>query len=473
MTATLEVGAEFAGYRIERYVSRGGMGVIYQATDLELQRTVALKLVAPEPAEDDDFRARFKQESRLAAGIDHPNVIPIYEASEADGSLFIAMRYVDGIDLRSLLRRDGALEPRRAANLVQQIASALDAAHRQGLVHRDVKPGNVLIGGGPGEEHVYLTDFGLTKHAASISGLTRTGQWVGTLDYVAPEQLTGGSVDARTDIYALGCILYETVTGRIPFTRDNDAAKLWAHMNDPPPRVTGARRELSPALDDVVARAMAKQPDDRYPSAGDLGRAAVAAVQDRPLAEPERSVAAGAAAPGAASPTAADPQLPEPTVAAGTRATSSGGGAAGGGDVTAGTRAVPGAPAGRRRLALWGGAVIAVVVAGVLVVLLTQGGKTKNAGSVPASGTSSASPTSCGGGLSVGPQTSCPFAKAVRTPYLAKGGGDITIVVRSPVTNKDYTLACTNAATHVCTATTGAKVYFKSTARQRGRATRK
>src|SRR5215210_3186620 len=216
LTAMAEMapGSVFAGHRIETVAGRGGMGVVYRATQLALDRTVALKVIAPGLIEDDSMRSRFVRESKVAASIDHPNVIPIYYAGEEDGVAYIAMRYVRGDDLRSLVRTEGALEPRRAASIVAQVGTALDAAHGAGLVHRDVKPGNVLLGAG---DHVYLTDFGLSKHAVSVGGETRSGHWVGTLDYVAPEQIRGERLDARADVYALGCLLLFALTGCPPY----------------------------------------------------------------------------------------------------------------------------------------------------------------------------------------------------------------------------------------------------------------
>ena len=291
--AELKSGSRFAGFEIESVLGAGGMGVVYRATQLVLDRTVALKLITPDLASDEDFRERFKRESRIAASIDHPNVVTVYEAGEEDGQLYIAMRYVEGTDLHALIREEGALDPTRAAALLSQVAAALDAAHACGLVHRDVKPANVLIAGG---DHAYLTDFGLTKHAASV-GPTKTGQWVGTADYVAPEQIKGEPVDARADVYALGCVLFHMLTGKPPFLRDSEVAKIWAHMNDPPPSLLESATKPPPAFDGVVKRSLAKAPGDRYPSAGDLGRAATAAVEGRAIEEPERSIAAGAAAP--------------------------------------------------------------------------------------------------------------------------------------------------------------------------------
>lgn len=294
--AELAAGSVFAGYRIEEVAGRGGMGVVYRATQLALNRPAALKLIAPELADDDAFRARFKRESEIAASIDHPNVIPVYEAGEAEERLFITMRYVDGTDLSALIQREGRLEPEHAIRIVEQIGAALDAAHKRGLVHRDIKPANVLISE---DEQVYLTDFGLTKQTTSVSGLTKTGQFIGTLDYVPPEQIEGKRADARADVYSLGCVLYHELTGKRPYERDSDVAIMYAHLSDPPPTVTHAVPDVPPGLDDVIERAMAKKPDERYPSAGDLARAAQQAVNMTVAVPRERSVATGMAAPGA------------------------------------------------------------------------------------------------------------------------------------------------------------------------------
>ncbi|MEU6060844.1 serine/threonine-protein kinase [Streptomyces sp. NPDC047097] len=261
------VGARVAGYRVEGEIGRGGMAVVYRARDLRLDRTVALKLLAPELARNDTFRKRFAHESRVAAAIDHPHIVPVFEAGETEGVLYIAMRYVAGQDLRALLDRQGPLEPAQAGRIAAQVASALDAAHAHELVHRDVKPGNILIAPGTDSEHpehAYLTDFGLTKKSLSLTGLTTVGQFVGTLDYVAPEQISGRPVDGRCDVYSLGCVVYETLTGAPPFRRDDDMALLWAHQYDPPPAASGERPGLPEAVDAVLARALAKTPVDRY-----------------------------------------------------------------------------------------------------------------------------------------------------------------------------------------------------------------
>ncbi|MFF7731643.1 MULTISPECIES: protein kinase [unclassified Streptomyces] len=263
------VGQQIAGYRIEQEIGRGGMAVVYRARDLRLERTVALKLLAPELARNDTFRRRFTHESRAAAAIDHPHIVPVFEAGETDGVLYIAMRYVAGSDLRHVLDREGPMPPVTALRVAAQVASALDAAHDHGLVHRDVKPGNILVSRGTDSdhpEHVYLTDFGLTKKSLSLTGFTTVGQFVGTLDYVAPEQISGKPVDARCDVYGFACVVFETLAGHPPFVRDDDMALLWAHQYDEAPPLTGERPDLDPRVDPVFAQALAKSPDDRYPS---------------------------------------------------------------------------------------------------------------------------------------------------------------------------------------------------------------
>ncbi len=274
------VGAELAGYRIESVIGRGGMGIVYLAEHLQLSRRVALKVLPTDLAEDDLFRHRFIHESRLAASLDHPHVVDIYDAGEADGLLYLAMRYVKGRDLKTLIRREGPLDPERGLALLIQVASALDAAHQRGLVHRDVKPANVLVEPPTGSvaEHAYLTDFGLTKRPESMSGFSKTGQFLGSVDYAGPEQFEGKKLDARTDVYSLGCVAYECLTGAVPYPRDSEAAVMFAHLKEPAPKVTAERPELPEGMDAVVATAMAKRPEDRYPTAGALVEALRAAA---------------------------------------------------------------------------------------------------------------------------------------------------------------------------------------------------
>ncbi|HEX2104664.1 MAG TPA: protein kinase [Solirubrobacteraceae bacterium] len=289
-------GSILSGYRIEGVVGRGGMGVVYRAEEIALGRTVALKVIAPELLDDRSARERFLREARAAASIEHPHVIPLLHAGDADGTPYLVMRFVDGDDVRTLVRRAGALAPDRAAAITAQAGDALDAIHAAGLVHRDIKPANVLLGP---RDHVYVTDFGLAKNAVSRSGHTRSGQWVGTLDFVAPEQIRGERVDARTDVYALGGLLFYMLSGAVPFAEhEGDEAKLWAQLTAAPRRLSAVRPDLPPTFDTVLARAMAKDSAERYPSTGDLGRAALAAARGEDPPEAERTVGVGAAAPG-------------------------------------------------------------------------------------------------------------------------------------------------------------------------------
>jgi serine/threonine-protein kinase len=314
----MDTGAVLGGYRIDGVAGQGGMGVVYRATQLGLGRAVALKVIAAELADNVDFRNRFKSEAQLAASIDHPNVVPIFETGEAEGVLYLAMRYVEGTDMRAQVESAGGLDAERAVRIVWQVAGALDAAHRRGLVHRDVKPPNVLIAN-EGEEHAYLTDFGLTKHAAAAAsaGFTRTGHFVGTPDFAAPEQIRGEHADARADVYALGAVLFHALTGRVPFPRDSELAKMYAHLNDPAPAASPLAPATPVGLDVVIGTAMAKDPDERYASAGDLARAAWAALQGDVAPQAMGSVATGEAAqaPSRVADTPA-PRTPPPSSAA-------------------------------------------------------------------------------------------------------------------------------------------------------------
>jgi YVTN family beta-propeller protein len=275
--ADSRIGTVLAGYRIEERIGRGGMSVVYRADHIRLKRKVALKLLAPELAEDDAFRERFLRESELAASLDHPNVVPIYDAGEVEGLLYIAMRYVDGTDLKALLRKGGAFLPERAVSLAAQVASALDAAHERGLVHRDVKPSNVLLAGRTGKEHCYLADFGLSTSASDRSALADPRQIVGTIDYVAPEQIRGEEVDGRADVYSLACLLYECLTGHVPFRHASDVAVIYAHLEEPP-----AKAGLNEEFDAVLERGMAKSSEERWETAGALVSAASAALGGAP-----------------------------------------------------------------------------------------------------------------------------------------------------------------------------------------------
>jgi serine/threonine-protein kinase len=283
-----QIGAEYAGYRIDGLLGRGGMSVVFRAENPRLGNLVALKLLAPELAHDDMFRERFVRESRVAASINHPNIVPIYDFGDHDGLLYIVMRYVQGADLKRMIQRRGRLTPQQTVAVIAQAGRALDAAHARGLIHRDVKPANFLIEPSSAEdsdEHVYLADFGLTKHSQSKSGLTATGVFVGTIDYVAPEQISGGDVDARTDIYSMGCVIYECLTGHIPFEKDAEMAVLYAHVHEDPPGPSELQPELPAAINDVMRKALAKSPDDRYQSCREL----VSAVADALITVDTRS----------------------------------------------------------------------------------------------------------------------------------------------------------------------------------------
>jgi Protein kinase domain len=267
-------GSRIAGYRLEERIGRGGMAVVFRARDEQLGRLVALKVLAPALAGDAEFRRRFTSESRAAAAIDDPHIVPVFTAGEAEGMLFIAMRYVAGGDALSLLNREGPLSPGRVVAIISPVASALDAAHRAGLVHRDVKPSNMLMDVLPGRpDHVYLSDFGLSKMVASTSGMTMAGAVMGTLEYISPEQIGGRPVDGRADQYSLACSAFELLAGAPPFRRDEPMAVMYAHLSEPPPQLTSCRAGLPPAVDLVLSRALAKAPGDRYASCGQFADA--------------------------------------------------------------------------------------------------------------------------------------------------------------------------------------------------------
>lgn len=308
------IGTEIAGYRIESVIGRGGMSVIYLATQIRLGRRVALKLLSTELSRDERFRDRFVRESHLASEINHPNIIPIFDAGEEGTYLYIAMRYVDGPSLRELLRRHGPLSVGRLIYIVEQIASALDVAHAAGLVHRDVKPANILLE--EASDHAFLTDFGVAKRTTA-RGLTQTGLIVGTFEYLAPEQIEALPVDARTDVYGLGCTVFECLTGSLPFDRESEVAIMHAHLAAAPPNVTQRRPDLPMAFNDVIAQALAKGPDDRYQTCGELAGALRAAA----LRSPSRVVHEEAREPIAESAAVVEPVetasavAPPPTVA--------------------------------------------------------------------------------------------------------------------------------------------------------------
>ncbi len=391
-------GSTIAGCTIEAVAGRGGMGVVYRARQVALGRRVAVKAIAGDLAGDGDYRERFERESRIAAAIDHPNIIPVYEAGESDGTLYLIMRWVDGTDLRTLLRSSGPLAPVRAVRLLRPVAAALSAAHRAGLVHRDIKPANVLIARGDSEdeEHVYLTDFGIARRTSGESAMTRTGMFVGTIDYTAPERIEGGKGDAASDVYSFGCMLFETLTGHVPYDRPSEVAKVFAHINDPVPSARAEAPKLPDALDAIIARAMAKDPALRFASAHELAGELGEVLHE--LDTEERALLAGPTAP-ATAPAATSPAAPATAPATTTMASPA-----------APTAPVPPAPAPppppspldrsemriqrvRRRwpIALLA-AVVAVAAIVAIVIAATGGGGTSNAGG-----------TISGAGISEGP----------------------------------------------------------------------
>lgn len=323
-TRQLQPGDVFAACRIQSLVGRGGTGLVYRARQMHPDRTVAVKILAPAFADQPHFRTRFERERRAVVALEHHHVIPIYAADEEDGRLYLVMRFVESTDLGARLVGCGRFAAHDVARLTAQIASALDAAHEHRLVHRDVKPSNVLVTGDAPNEHLYLTDFGLAQDPDdTLPGLTATGSFVGTLDYVAPEQVGGGPVDARADVYALGCVLHQMLTGSVPFPVDLAAEKIHCHLSVPPPAPSDTVPYLGAAFDAVVARAMAKDPADRFQSAGELARAATAAagmVTDSVIARAdEETVDEGRPAATATSAAAGEeqvgedsPQAPEP-----------------------------------------------------------------------------------------------------------------------------------------------------------------
>ena len=462
--AGLSPGTVLGGYRVESFVARGGMGVVYRATQLALDRIVALKVVAPEFADDAGFRERFGREARLAASLDHPNILPIYEAGEVDGQLFLSMRFVEGTDLKSLIEGP-ALAPPRAAALVAQVANALDAAHSRGLIHRDVKPGNILIAQEYGQERAYLADFGLSKNLAAGTRLTRTGFMVGTLDYVAPEQVQGGNVDGRVDTYALACVLFEAVTKQIPFERPDDAAKVWAHMSEPPPSAAALAPGIPRELDAVIHRGMAKRPEDRFAETGDFGRAAVAAagpdvrsaptLVDAPIANLVVPPAAGAtptasATPPAAAPPPATPATPTPatpTPATPTPATPTPP-PAGPPPPGAGGRppAVPPPPASgsrNRRMAAWaGGAAVVIIVGVVLAIVLGSSGSGGSSTTTTTITSSTTTPTTTSSTTTVSPEQAQAAAYHARVSRIASR---IKAVFRQFPNGHDFGKASFNA----------------------------
>jgi len=455
------------------------MGVVFLARDERLERQVALKVVAPHLAEDEEFRQRFIAEARSAAAIDHPNVVTVYSAGMVADTLYMAMRYVKGTDLRAALREDGALDPEVAVTILEEVGAALDAAHAEGMVHRDVKPANILLEGSPGKGTAYLTDFGLTKGDNSAGELTTTGQWVGTIDYVAPEQIQARRIDARSDVYALGCVLYEMLTGSVPYS-GNDMQKMWGHVNEPFPEL-----EDHP-LGEVLARATAKEPADRYLSAGDLARAAAAAIKGEAVKVAEASVATGAAAKGIGE-EAPTKKLARPNLAP----TVTGRSPLPPRRPAPAPRAAAPAPSpakdssSTRTAAIIGGAVViaAGLLAAAVVIAGQSGGSTQPTSQASSTHTQAQTRSTpdrtapqeqerpvppsdtrpCNAEVSVKTlTTSCVFGKSVANAYRASGGSS-EVVAYSPKTHITYTMSCSGTDPVICTGGDEAIVYIVAT----------
>ena len=360
------IGDEFAGYRLVSLLGHGGMSIVYRAEHIALERTVALKLLSPRLSDDEDFRERFQRESKVAASLEHPNIIPIYEAGGENGVFYIAMRYVDGADLKTRLKESGQLEAQQVVSFVAQVAAALEAAHARGLIHRDVKPANILIAPGAGLEgsdHVYLSDFGVAKNTGA-AGLTKTGLFVGTAEYASPEQIEGKELDGRADIYSLGCVTYEALTGAPTYEKESEVAMMYAHLLEPPPKLSERRPDLGFPVDEVIAKAVAKSRDDRYARPSEFALALRQAVGANAPVGPE-TILAGSALTAPAAP-AEKPAEPEPTPTEP--------------EPTPQPTAAAAAGASNRRKLIVGGGILAVIVAaGVLIPLLAlSGGKSSS-----------------------------------------------------------------------------------------------
>ena len=435
-------GSRIAGYRLEERIGAGGMAVIFRAHDERLGRAVALKVLSPGLAQDEAFRQRFIRESRAAATVDDPHIIPVFEAGEASGVLFIAMRYVPGGDAGSLLRREGPLPPARVAAIISPVASALDAAHAAGLVHRDIKPSNMLMDVRPGRpDHVYLSDFGLSKAAMGATGLTGAGQFLGTVDYIAPEQIEGKPVDGRVDQYALACAAFELLTGVPPFRRDSAPAVIYAQLTEPPPPVATLRQGLPPVVDQVFARAMAKAPGDRFPSCREFADALRTSLSVSPyvsgpgLPPPAGHVATQFAGPAMAAATETPAFASAPTRAPFTPAAATeagpwsypGGSGPGGPGGTA-----PGGPPRRRRwiVPVIGGAVAAVAAGAVVAALLVS----NHSGNGGGGGGGAASPVANPIKIAIGAKSRLAKVAGIYTYVGYRSGRDASAQVQGQIT---------------------------------------
>lgn len=469
---SLSGGQELGDYEILSVAGIGGMGVVYRARQRSLGRIVALKVIREEVANTPEYRDRFLREARVAASVDHPHVVSVYDTGDRDGHLFLAMQWVDGNDLKLLLERTGRVAPDRAVLLATQLAGALDAVHGvDGLVHRDVKPANVLLRQVGGSDHAYLTDFGVAKPSGAGDQLTQAGLVVGTAGYLAPEQIRGGDPDAQSDLYALGCVTYELLTGQRPFRAENEIALSWAHANDSRPRVSDAIPNLGTRYDDFFATALAVSPEHRFSSGRAFAQGLAQAhgsqrdvpTQVMPRPKHDRT-AIGPPTPLPPRSTPQPPMSPPP-------------GQPNYGYVTPQPyqQARSGSPLALVVLGLVALAGISVGALAAAGVFSSKAASTQTVNSITAKPPGTRVPktrtspvvarggqTSCGGDVSVGPDTSCPFGQNVEQQYLQSSGGDTDVIASSPVTGKNYTMHCTGSVPHVCTGGNNASVYFSS-----------
>lgn len=473
MTEEPEKLESLGDYDILRTAASGGMGIVYKARQRSLGRVVALKVIREDIARSSEYRERFLREARLAASVDHPHVVSVYDAGEADSRLFLAMQWIDGEDLGRMIERFGWLSPERAVLIAVQLAGALDAVHSVGLVHRDVKPANVLLREVGAKDHAYLTDFGVAKTSEASERLTQTGALVGTAGYLSPEQITGREPDPRSDVYALGCVFFVAITGQPPFRAENETALRWAHVNEPRPAASDARPQLGTRYDEFLATALALDPEQRFAS-GSAFATALGHVHRGPddpatqiLSAPTRAATAvrnptppaNASAPPAHTPPhyAGHDQTPLP----------------------------PAPPQPRRSANALALILLGVALAGLAVGALAIGGvftanrtRTQTITAAAHHGTSAAGPAkppapaapgaqtsagrSCGGDLSVGGNTTCAFAHNVEQAYAQSTGGETDVAASSPETGQTYTMHCTGGSPHVCTGANNASVYFSS-----------
>ena len=459
-------GDRLGDYEIDSIAGAGGMGIVYKATQVSLGRIVALKVIRDEIASQPEYQQRFLREARLAASVDHPHVVTVYDVGNQDGRLFLAMQWIDGPDLKEVLESSGRLVPERAVAIATQLAGALDAVHSvSGLIHRDVKPANALISQVGGGDHAYLTDFGVAKPSDATENLTRTGWTVGTTGYLSPEQIKGQEPGPRSDLYALGCLFFEALTGQPPFKADNEMAVRWAHASDQRPTASALLPALGTRYDHFFSVALAVDPDQRF----DSGRAFADALTTAHGGEAETVVIAPSQPPSPAhAPTAVGPPTPMPPPPGAMQPQPPAQPPYGYVTPTPPHQDRSGSPLALILLALVavaGVAVGALAAAGVFSSGSGQTGTSAPAASKrpylsPASASAIPGTKSCGAGLAVGPATTCPFAENVEKAYDQSAGGNTTVTAYSPVTGITYSMHCTAGPTHVCTGGKNASVYI-------------